>query len=303
MTNFMYSLIPHHSALRILVLSFCLLIAGGSAVSAYQSPGTPQGYVNDFAGVITDDVQADLARQLEEFEKKTSHEIAVVTIPSLGGDDIESYATTLFREWGIGKKGSDNGVLFLAAIEDRKARIEVGYGLEGALTDLESQYIQRDHAIPFFRQGNFSGGILNASVKIMEAVEGEIVPTGARQKTSLTMTASLMEFFILGGIFIFSWLASLFARTKSWWLGGVVGGVIGGVIALITAAWFWILLAAILGLLFDYVVSKNYRAHPDHPAWWAGGAWHGWDRWGGGGPPSGGWGGGSSGGGGSSSSW
>ncbi len=286
---------------KILFLSF--LAFSYTSVFAYTSPGAPQGRVNDFAQVISDDVQASLESQLQEFEKKTSHEIAVVTIQSLGGDDIASYSNALFREWGIGKRGTDNGVLFLVAVEDRRARIEVGYGLEGALTDLETQYIQRDFAIPFFQKGDFTQGIVQASGKIMEAIESEVVPTQSRTKLPFKMSVSGIETIVLLVIFFFSWITSIFARTKSWWLGGVVGGLIGGIIAFVTASWFWILFAAILGLIFDYFVSKNYRANTTHPAWWAGGTWGGWDRWGGGGGGFGGFGGGSSGGGGSSSSW
>lgn len=267
-----------------------------------MSPGSPQGFVNDFAGLIPDDQETILERQLQDFEKKTTHEISVLTIQSLQGDSLEAYSTALAREWGIGKKDADNGVLFLVASEERKMRIEVGYGLEGALTDLETQYIQKDFAVPFFQKGEFAQGISAASGKIMEAIESELVPGSSQARLPFKLSGSMIETMLLFIIFFISWFISIFARTKSWWLGGLVGSGIGAIIAFITAAWFWIFVSMIIGLALDYVVSKNYRAHPDHPAWWAGGAWHGWDRWGGGGG-FGGFGGGSSGGGGSSSGW
>ncbi|MEK7648589.1 MAG: TPM domain-containing protein [Patescibacteria group bacterium] len=272
---------------------------------AYTSPGTPQGSVSDFANLLSSQAQQNLEQQLVTFAKEKNHEIAVVTIQSLGSDAIEDYANTLFREWGIGKKEYNNGVLFLIAADDRKMRIEVGYGLEGALTDLESKHIQDDIVRPLFRQGNYEEGIQKGAEGIMQAIEGEVLPSPSSRKTSswfgIIQRYGGEVLFIL--IFFLSWIASILGRTKSWWLGGVIGGVAGGITALLTSAWLWLPAVVVFGLLFDYAVSKNFQSHHgNHPAWWAGGTWGGWDRWGGGGG-FGGFGGGSSGGGGSSSSW
>lgn len=287
------------------IISISLLFFCVQPTFAYFSPGTPQGFVNDFAGILSQVGKHELEQSLETFAKEKNHEIAVTVIKSLGGDDIESYANTLFREWGIGTKEYNNGVLFLVAIEDRKMRVEVGYGLEGALTDLESKYIQDDIVRPLFREGKYEEGIRQGTIAIMQAVEGEVV---VPPKTRTGWYDMLMRYggeilFLL--IFFLSWIASILGRTKSWWLGGVIGGAAGGAVALLTHAWIWLPIVVGAGLLFDYAVSKNYRTHisDQHPAWWAGGTWGGWDRWGGGGGGFGGFGGGSSGGGGSSSGW
>ena len=163
---------------------------------AYTSPGTPSGYVNDFADILSPSAEATLEEMLLQFEQETSHEIAVVTIPSLGGDDIESYANTLFREWGVGQADVNNGVLFLAAMEDRKMRIEVGYGLEGALTDIEAKHILSNVIAPAFREEDFDEGIAAGVEAIKAATESELV---VDDEQSFSVVAFLTMFI---GIFV-----------------------------------------------------------------------------------------------------
>ncbi|TIM80656.1 TPM domain-containing protein, partial [Mesorhizobium sp.] len=101
-------------------------------------------------------------RKLADFEAKSSDQIVVATVPSLDGEEIEPYANRLFRAWKLGQAGEDNGVLLLVANNDRKMRIEVGYGLEGTLTDLHTRLIIENDMVPAFRAGDFSGGIAKA---------------------------------------------------------------------------------------------------------------------------------------------
>ena len=282
-----------------------LLVMMPSLVFAYTSPGKPTGYVNDFAGVMSAQAKTELEQELSDFDKSTQHEIAIVTVKSLGGDDIESYSKTLFREWGVGKKELNNGVMFVAAIDDHKMRIEVGYGLEGALTDIQSQDILDNMVGPSFKKGDFDSGLKGAATGIEQAIKGEVV--GGGSSASQPVNISLKNYFEAGFwvlFFILPWLASILGRSKSWWAGGLIGGVIGVVVFLFGAAIWWTAGLVIFGLLFDYLVSKNYKAGKN--SWWAGGGpWIG--GFGGGGDSSGGgfggFGGGSSGGGGASSSW
>lgn len=283
-------------------LSIIFLLITPVGLFAYTSPGTPQGFVNDFAEVIELQSQQGIEQSLALFAKEKNHEVSVVTIKTLDGDTIEEYANRLYREWGIGKKEYNNGVLFLAVIDDRKMRIEIGYGLEGALTDLESKHIQDDIVRPLFREGKYGEGIQQGATAIMQATEGEIV---ALPRTNGQWANGIMryggEIFFL--LFLFgSWLVSILGRTKSWWLGGVLGSAGGALAWFFSGGWYWIAILGFGGFFFDYFVSKNYKSHltDHHPAWWAGGTW---GPWGGGGGGFGGFGGGSSGGGGSSSSW
>ena len=133
----------------------------------------PQGYVSDFAGVISQQYKAKLERFISHVERKTTAEIAVVTIQSLDGEVIESYAVQLFEQWGFGKKGKDNGILLLVAPRERKMRIEVGYGLEGALPDGLAGEIRDRYLLPFFKQGNFEEGIWHGTVAIAAIIGKE----------------------------------------------------------------------------------------------------------------------------------
>jgi uncharacterized protein len=137
------------------------------------------GRVVDNAGMIDPATRGSITARLEAFEKKTSAQVVVATIVSLDGEAIEPYANRLFRAWGLGQAGDDNGVLLLVAKNDRKMRIEVGYGLEGTLTDLHSKLIIENTMVPAFRAGDFSGGISRAVDQIVMVLEGnaaEITP-------------------------------------------------------------------------------------------------------------------------------
>jgi len=293
---------------KIFIVIFLFLLA--FPVSAYYNPGTPSGFVNDFAGVIDANTKQSLEQKLVDFEKESSNEISVVTIKNLGGDYIENFASELFKEWGIGKEKQDNGVLVLVAVEDRKMRIEVGYGLEGALTDAQSNWIINNEMKPAFQAEKYGEGINLAVDKIISATKGEYVPadgspTPRGESDSPSKWNWEFIFWIVIGLFM--WLAAILGRSKSWWAGGVIGGVAGVVIALIWG-FLWMGVGSIIGLiifglLFDFIVSKNYQSAKTsgrNLPWWFGGGGFGGGAGGGG---FGGFGGGMSGGGGSSGSW
>ncbi len=272
---------------------------------AYTSPGQPTGFVNDFASMFSAVQKTALESKLSEFQKQSTNEIAVVTIKSLGGDTIENYAVKLFAEWGIGKKGKDNGALLLIALDDRQMRIEVGYGLEPYLTDAESFHIIHDILTPAFQKSNFYDGV-NQAVDRMEAVtSGEVAPASKTADASSWLSfVNPRILFIFFGLLIY--FGSLLARSKSWWAGGVVGGIFGIIIGFLTTfVYTGIIALAVLiplGLLFDYLVSKTYAKHKSAGTpipWWIGGG--SGSGYGGGG--FGGFGGGGSGGGGSSGGW
>ncbi|OHA92039.1 MAG: hypothetical protein A3J09_00885 [Candidatus Zambryskibacteria bacterium RIFCSPLOWO2_02_FULL_51_21] len=131
----------------------------------------PSGHVNDFAGMISPAAVQTLEGKLVQFEKDTGNEIAVVTIPSLGSDQtIETYAEELFRKWGIGKEKEGNGVLLLISRDDREMRIEVGYGLEPVITDIESGHIISDVLVPAFQAGKYDEGVVAATQRIMDDI-------------------------------------------------------------------------------------------------------------------------------------
>lgn len=141
-----------------------------SNLQAFHIP-QPTGYVNDFAQVLTQTEKVSLEDSLRSYEQKTTNEIVVVTVQNLGGDDINDFTVRVFEEWKIGKKGENNGILFLAAIEDREMRIEVGYGLEYLLTDSQAGAIIRDVIAPEFRKENYYQGINLGVQKIQEYLD------------------------------------------------------------------------------------------------------------------------------------
>lgn len=119
----------------------------------------PAGYVSDFAGVMSPDDRAVTERLLNELEQKCGAQVAVVTLRSLDGGQIDDFAVRLFERWKIGQKGKDNGFLLIAAVEDRKVRIETGYGFEGVFPDAAAGRLIDQVLRPAFRAGDYSGGL------------------------------------------------------------------------------------------------------------------------------------------------
>ena len=150
--------------------------------------------------------EAALVQKLADFQKKGSDQIVVATIDTLDGEAIEPYANRLFRAWGLGQAGENNGVLLLVVKSDRKMRIEVGYGLEGTLTDLHTKLIIENTMVPAFRAGDFSGGISRAVDDMIMVLEGNAAELEARgaaqpehQDGSVDPIDYFATFFIISG--------------------------------------------------------------------------------------------------------
>lgn len=135
------------------------------ATAAPQIPPKPTAatgiYVQDYAQVLSAEDKRRLLSIGQELDDKTTAQLAVVTVKTLEGQPIEDYALSILREWGIGSKEKNNGALIVVAVQDRRSRIEVGYGLEGLLTDGLTGRIQDQAMIPYFRKGNYAAGIVN----------------------------------------------------------------------------------------------------------------------------------------------
>ena len=135
--------------------------------------------MNDLAGWLTPEERAALERKLLGYERGTGRQFAVLIVPSLEGDDIDGYAVRVFERWKLGKAGRDDGLLLLVAASERRVRIEVGYGLEGEITDALSAQIIRNVLAPAFRQNDFAAGIGTALDVLMRAAGGEAVEVPA----------------------------------------------------------------------------------------------------------------------------
>lgn len=159
--------------MRRLITGLIVLAAlAGSALAAPQFPAL-SGRVMDDANILSPATEQTLSNNLEAFEQKTRHQLVVVTVPSLGGLEIEEYGYQLGRHWGIGRKGADDGALLLVAPTERRVRIEVGYGLEGELTDAQSSQIIQTVILPEFRRGNWETGVVNGTRATISVLGGE----------------------------------------------------------------------------------------------------------------------------------
>ncbi|MDD4290101.1 MAG: TPM domain-containing protein [Patescibacteria group bacterium] len=296
--------------LKIIFVFLCItVLLISNKTYAYKNPGTPTGFINDYTNTLTANQKQSLEQKLSDFEKQTTNEISVVIIKNLDGDTIENFSLKLFEDWKIGKKGDDNGILILISIEDRKMRIETGYGMEEYLTDAQSFWIIDKTMKPEFRNNNYYNGIDKAVDQIISATQGMALPSHKTQeKTSPKITENTVFFFITVFVFLLNVFAKLLGKTKSFWLGGVIGGILGAIIGLIIGGLLIgiiiTIILTILGLLFDYIVSKNGgKSGTGGGFWFLGGGRSGGGFGSGFGSGFGGFGGGRSGGGGASGGW
>lgn len=179
------------------------------------------GYINDHAGMIPASTELKLEQYLEKFEQTDSTQIAVLTLTSLEGEDLDETSLRVAEQWQLGQSQHDNGLLLFIAKEDRKIRIEVGHGLEGRLTDLLAGRIIDDEISPHFKQGDFSGGIIAGVISMGEAVRGEYTGTGKRPKKKRSSFGWLMMLlFLAPGLLPFGGRR----RRSMFWMGGGFGG-------------------------------------------------------------------------------
>jgi uncharacterized protein len=215
-----------------------LLLAGGPALGALEVPAL-QGRVNDYANMISPTATARIEELSQGLQSSDSTQVVVLTVPSLQGEDLEGFSIRVAETWGLGQKQEDNGVLLLVAQEERAVRIEVGYGLEGRLTDLQSGRIINDEIVPRFRAGDFDEGLVQGVQAIVEAVRGEYVakeqPAASGGRSS---SFSFFPFIILAMV-----LSALGSKKRI--IGGVAGAVLTPLLALVALP-----LRAVFSLLF-----------------------------------------------------
>lgn len=202
----------------------CLFLLGAEkSFSAYKAP-RPVGYVNDFAHVLSDNSVAKLNGIIKELQAKTGTEVVVVTLKSLDGYPIEDVGLTIGRQWKIGQKGKDNGVIILTAIDDRKLRIEVGYGIEGYLTDAHAGIIRDEYMIPYFKKGDYQSGIIYGTSAVVSTIAKGygVAISGNYQLPPIQDEPSGFSIFVFF-LFIF-----LFIRYPSFMTGFLIGNLSSG---------------------------------------------------------------------------
>lgn len=220
------------------------------AFAAPSIPPRPTGsgiYVQDYAGIINAADKQQMLSTGRDLDNKTTAQLAVVTINSLEGQPIEDYALAVLREWGVGSKTKNNGVLIVVAIKDKVSRIEVGYGLEGVLPDGKTGRIQDKYMLPYFKQGDYSKGITQgylATASVIAQSEGvqlangssaaAVQPKGSQAKGSFGLSDILIALIVIGVLIVDNmFLGGMLTQMLLWLLffggrGGGRGGGFGG---------------------------------------------------------------------------
>ena len=188
----------HFKYIFFLLLGFTSFFANAQSLDKEGIPikPNPPHLVNDFAGILSENNKALLEAKLVAYHDSTSTQITIVTINTTGDYPIEDYALRLGRNWGIGQKGENNGLLILVAKDDRKVRIEVGYGLEEYITDYDSKEINDDILIPAFKQNQFYAGLDDATNRIIAQIQGTFKPS-PKQNTEIPLWVIILIIIIL----------------------------------------------------------------------------------------------------------
>lgn len=277
------------NAVRSFGCALAVILLAASALALDTSKLQPRGYVNDFAGVLDAAGAQAIENYCGDLERATGAQIAVVTVKSLDGEPIEDVANRLYRQWGIGKKGADEGLLLLLAVQDRKDRAEVGFGLEPVITDGYSGSVLRGIS-PILRQGNYAGALLAAVEQFGQRIAQSkgVTLSNSPQRTRApddggSGGTSIPFPLILGGLALLFLIARMLG-------GGGWGGGGGGLGSFLT------------GMFLGNLMGRG-RGYGGYGAGWSGGGFGGYSGGGGGGGGFGGFGGGDSGGGGASGSW
>jgi uncharacterized protein len=190
-----------HRHLFFIALAVGLYLLQAAALAAPSFPKL-SGRVVDRANLLSSRAEQQLDALLAKHEQASGEQVVVVTLRSLQGYDIADYGYQLGRHWGIGQAGEDNGVLFIVAPAERKTRIEVGYGLEGKLTDALSKQIIDFEVIPYFKRGDFEQGIVNGTRAIIKVLGGAYDVKAARKRASQGVKPHLIMYFMLVAIAI-----------------------------------------------------------------------------------------------------
>jgi len=234
---------------------FCLSFFAVFLATIQDSPARqkfpkPSGYVNDFAGVLSPPIKLQMERLAQELEQKTGAEVVVVTMNTIGDYDYTDYANRLFEQWGIGKKGKDNGVLILDVVDIRKIRLEIGYGVEGILPDGRAGEIRDRYMVPYLRRDDYDTGLKNglaavagiiandAGVQLTGSIDYVPRSAAARSRDSgigrlIYLAVMILLFMMIGGrrgrgIIPLLLLSSMMGGGRRHWGGGGFGGGFGG---------------------------------------------------------------------------
>lgn len=232
-----------------LLLIFSLLLSIGAVAQIEKvipKRPSPPKLVNDFTNTLSEIEKANLEHKLVAYDDSTSNQVAVIIIPTLNGNPIENVSLEILRQWGVGNKDKNNGIVLLVAKDDRKVRIETGYGLEGAIPDITAKSIIDNEIKPHFKSSNYYEGIDRATDAIIKAAAGEYkAPAnyGSKKKKALPIPTIIVIIIVLiiifaggassGGTYVSrggfgGWTGGGGSSGGGGWSGGGGGGGFGG---------------------------------------------------------------------------
>jgi len=235
-------LICFHPRFAFWFFALTVCLGAPSVLRADDIPPKPAQYFNDYAHVVDAGTAEALNNELENFERQTSNQIVVAIYPKLQTEDsLDDYCYRVFQAWGVGQKKLSNGASLFLFVQDHKMRIQTGYGLEGALPDITCVRIQDDEMAPYFKRGDYAGGLRAGVDAMIAAAKGEYKGTGRTVKEQHNEESSDVVDWIFVIIFLLIFFSSFFRRTRGvmynsggigsyggWFLGGGGGGGGGG---------------------------------------------------------------------------
>ncbi len=291
-----------NNSMRIRFVLLALLLCG-TAQAEVAVPELKQRVTDLTATLDAGQIQL-LENKLAAFESAKGSQIAVLLLPTTEPETIEEFGIRVAESWKLGRKGVDDGVLLLVAKDDRKLRIEVGYGLEGALNDATAKRIVSEVITPYFKRGEFYSGIDAGVSAIIKVVEGEPLPAPVQYSATYSGDVEGSFEIVLGAAFMIFMVGNIILRQLLGRLtsGLIVGGLVGALAWVMLLSLFWAIVAASVAFLFSLIFGASGLGSHFPSGWSSGG---GGGRGSGGGFGGGGFGGGggSFGGGGASGGW
>jgi uncharacterized protein len=228
-----------------------LLVFAGSAQAELVTIPPIQSRVTDLTQTLSPDQQSQLETKLTQFEQQKGSQIAILIVPTTQPEDIAQYGIRVVEAWKLGREKEDDGLLILVAKNDRKMRIEVGYGLEGPIPDLVAKRIISEVMAPKFRQGDYYGGLNDATDVVMRLISGEQLPAPAQTQNTAGGISGMLPLLLIGGLVLGGILRGIFG---SFFGGALTGGAIG------MLAWILgggLLLAIIFGIVAFFVTMMG----------------------------------------------
>lgn len=294
-------------ALRVLFALCLLLPMGGVFAQALATIPAMQSPVVDTTGTLDDGARAQLDAQARALQQRKGSQLQILMVASTQPEDIDSYAVRAFDQFQLGRKGVSDGVLLVVAKDDRRVRIEVGYGLEGAITDAQAGRIIQEYITPKFREGDYAGGLADATAMLTKLIDGEPLPAPlagddgaiAGQAVASGMTGLILAIVVAS---FANGILNIFIRRLPALVRGLASAAVSAFVVWQLTPSVWLaVVAGVVGLVFGLIGGGGGMFVSSGGS----GGYSGGGGWGGGGGGGGGWsgGGGSSGGGGASGSW